>query len=308
MLEERLSSTYSQHNFGNYGSHATRPSSNIYPSIPQNIAGGHGPAESFYTGVSTAPSDVYGYSGSRQDSYAPARSTYATYDRNMSMNAPSTEPGTSSSYSHPQQGTYDQQWAPGYQSYPPTQRQDSQNFSESKGQAYNNQSTPLPSPMPAPSAHPPHQIPMSPVQSVTSYYEEPQSTASSYQQQPQQSTNSTYPGSQPSPEQYHQNLPQQPPFLPQPSYQPPPIPQTLPPPSQQPQQQQQQQQHQQHQAPTSMQPYWQQPQFSQPSQSRPTPQPNIPYPTMNNYTQESFPSAPNHQPQPMPVEEALIEL
>ena len=298
MLEERLSNTYSQHNLGNYGSHAPRPSSNIYPSIPPNIASGHGPAESFYTGNSIASADGYVYSGPKQDSYAATHAAYAPYDRNIPLNAPTTGPGPSSYYSNPQQGNYDQQRAPEYQAYPqsPVQRRDSQYLPESKGQAYN-QNAPLPSPMPTSSAHPSNQMPMSPVQSVASYYEEPQSTVSSYQQQSQQSTNATYTRSQSSPEQYHQNLPQHQPIPQQPSYQLPLTQHSGPPPSQQ-----------QQQIPPPMQPYWQQPQFSQQPQSQPPPQSNVPYPTMNNYTQESFPPAPNHQPQPMPVEEALIEL
>lgn len=37
-------------------------------------------------------------------------------------------------------------------------------------------------------------------------------------------------------------------------------------------------------------------------------QPSLSYPSMTSYTQASFPSAPQHQPLPKPVEESLIEL
>lgn len=108
---------------------------------------------------------------------------------------------------------------------------------------------------------------------AAAYYNQSQPQMSPPQSYPQQQVSHTNYALAPSPEQSHPSLPQQ-----QQIY--PPQQHALPPP--QPQQQQ---------------PYWQQPQSY-----------NAPYPSMNAYTQDSFPAAPNHQPQPKQVEEQLIEL
>ena len=63
------------------------------------------------------------------------------------------------------------------------------------------------------------------------------------------------------------------------------------------------------QPPTPLQPYA--PQQAYQPQATPQQAPysqQIPQPTMPSYNQDHFPSAPNHQPQPKLVEEALIEL
>ncbi|CAD6568351.1 MAG: Vacuolar protein-sorting-associated protein 27 [Alectoria sarmentosa] len=107
---------------------------------------------------------------------------------------------------------------------------------------------------------------------AVAFYNQIQPQISPPQSYPQQKANHNNYASAPSPEQSHASLPQQ---------------QHAPPP--QPQQQ----------------PYWQQQRLPplQPPQSY-----NAPYPSMNAYTQDSFPAAPSHQPQPKQVEEQLIEL
>ncbi|PGH27698.1 hypothetical protein AJ80_00485 [Polytolypa hystricis UAMH7299] len=55
MLEERLSNTYSQHTIGGYGAiPPPQSAASVYPSMPPNVAGGPGGAESFYYGTAQA--------------------------------------------------------------------------------------------------------------------------------------------------------------------------------------------------------------------------------------------------------------
>jgi growth factor-regulated tyrosine kinase substrate len=54
--------------------------------------------------------------------------------------------------------------------------------------------------------------------------------------------------------------------------------------------------------------YWQQQQASVQQQFQQPRQSDVPYPSFGTYTQESFPAAPHHQPQPKAVEESLIDL
>jgi len=115
---------------------------------------------------------------------------------------------------------------------------------------------------------------------VAAYYNNSQPQISPPQPYQQQRLDHNY-GSAPSPEQPAQTLPQQ-----QHSYQAPVAQQYVTP---QPQQQ----------------PYWQQQQAAPPPQQqnhRAPYQPNI------TYTQDAFPAAPSHQPQPKQAEEQLIEL
>ena len=206
------------------------------------------------------------------DPYAPPQ--YSNYPPPQSQytgrdRAPSN---TSSTYDpRLQHNTQAPQRASSIQSYPrsPNQMQEPSYYPPSQSQ---NHQQYQPSPM-----EPPPQTPVM-EDRAAAYYSQSKPQISPPQSYQQQQVNHNNYASAPSPEQSHPMLPQQ-----QQSY--PPL-QHAP---------QHQQQHS----------YWQQ-------QQTPTMQPpqnyNASYPAMNSYTQDSFPAAPNHQPQPKQVEEQLIEL
>ena len=157
---------------------------------------------------------------------------------------------------------------------------------------------------------PPSQTYANPQQPVSPYV---QNQANFHQQQQGLPTPFNQP---PSPGAYHQAPPMQQNQAPQPPYNQPPSPQAYhqPPPTQQQQQQQQQ-------PPPQSYPQMalqQAPQQHQPASSYPPVQQEqkstVPYPTFNNYTSAQYPAAPTHepampaQPQPLAVEESLIDL
>ena len=305
MLEERLSHTYGQHSSGGYASHPPRSSSNIYPTISSNIAGGAGGAESFYTGNAPASSGGYGYSNPSYDNYQSIRSPEPAYGRGPAiqqgqrMSAPSQTPN---------QSTYMPQRASSFQNYPqtPTQRTDGAYFPESQPQGYSSQAPPAQQPTQGPQQYSNSQQPVSPIResdSAVAFYQENQKPNASSYPFSQPPMDQAFISPNPSSDQYQQQPPssQYPPQ--QPTY-----------PASQPQQiyaqqlPQQQYPIQNHQAPPApQQDYTQQPQSVPQTQSLPHQQSNIPYGSTNQYTQESFPAAPHHNPQPK-VEESLIEL
>jgi hepatocyte growth factor-regulated tyrosine kinase substrate len=269
MLEERLSHTYGQHNLG-YGASAARPTSGMYPSLSQPQTG-PSQVENFYTGnaAPSAPAD-----------YGPPKSGYEPYQQ-PSGPAYGIAPG----YDRNQPpNTYTPQRTSSIQSYPSIDSQ--------RNETYNQEQTP--SAYQAPSmqqTQPPivqgyNQPPMSPVSEVASYYHEPKQN---FQQPIQSPPEQTPVPTQSSPVMYHQQPPTQPPNqLPQQQQQQPPT-------QQYPQQSYSQNQPQN---------YWQPQQatgYSQQS-TQPTAFASAQFPS------QSFPVAPTHQPQPKPVEEALIEL
>ncbi|MCJ1430921.1 Vacuolar protein-sorting-associated protein 27, partial [Xylographa pallens] len=302
MLEERLSHTYGQHSLGGYGAIPSRSSSNMYPSISSHAPNGPTGAESYYTGNTSAPPEGYGY----------PRSPSMTYDRGPPVNAmnygsampPAAQPAQ-------QQRSYPQR-ASSYQTYPqsPAQRTDTAYFQDPSMQGAASQGPPSQQPTQSPQLYSSNPPPVSPGGDPTaSYYHDGGKLNNPTYQQSQAIPEQGYPQSQTvyQPQQY----PQKPPPQAQPTQQQSnqqPLPQQ-PYPAQQPQYQQQYEPP----PPGPQQDYWQQQQQQQnaaAAQPPPLSQPNVPYPTMNaSYSQDAFPTAPTHQPQPKPVvEEALIEL
>jgi growth factor-regulated tyrosine kinase substrate len=264
-------------------------SMNIYPSISSNLPSGHGTAESFYTN----PQEPYGRPQSTYN-YPPPQQ-YPAFDKRASMPGPSypgldqrqdpynqtpVQPQRTGSYQAPAPHQYPQQ----VQGYPPENTQVTPGLVPSQPPSNYVPSEPLASP---------------PVDPNAGFYygtAPPPSQATAPAPQPEQAQPQFAPMQSPS--QSHHVLPvhQSPQlFTRQPSFsQQQPAPQIVPQPQQAPQPQPPQQ------------PYWQSQQPNQvpaPQQSWQTPQ------AYNGYTQDSFPAAPNHAPQPKPVavEESLIE-
>ncbi|KAF2239719.1 ubiquitin binding protein [Viridothelium virens] len=333
MLEDRLSNTYNQHPSRAYAASAysSRPASSMYPSLPTSMPEGPNAAESFYTG-NTMPSAQSTYS-----SYQNPPSPYQSLNKRATIHAGSYNsqpPRSDSQYGQPYDNRFTgptQQQTAG-SAYPQIPEQAPQMDRRRSSQQY----------APQPSAqYPPSQAPTSP---TAAYYygdQAPQSLEPQPQAPGPQATPTPIPNGQPliqqpsSPEQFHHvqppaQHPQQAQFAPQ---------QQPPPQQQHPYLQSQPPQHQQPSAPPSQyisspphldhseqtpQQFYQQPQPQQqapPPQSQPQQAPPQQPPQWQalpaaqvqpsygqQYTQDSFPSAPQHQPQVKAVEEALIEL
>ena len=269
MLEDRLSNTYSQHNLGGYRSHAP-PSSSMYPSIPSEPAGGQGGAESYYDLNQPPQAETYQPPQSQYDNYPPPQSQYVQRDR-----APSN---TSSGYERSQYNAQIPHRASSLQNYarPPSQMQDGPYPSSNQLQNYQQyQQSPIDPTPQTPTMH-------NPQDPAVAYYHNSQAQISPPHAYQQQRVDSKY-GSAPSPEQTHQGLTQQQPTYPGLSLQ-------------------------QSAAPAQLQQkYWQQPQAAPPPQQQQQSY-AAPYQPVNSYSQDSFPMAPSHQPQPKQQEEQLIEL
>lgn len=270
MLEDRLSNTYNQHNINGYNLPPQRASSGVYPSIPMNPPNTSGPAESYYTGNTQS----YGRPHSAYD-YAPARQ-HSTFDKRASVASPVYSPQLQRSYAEsiPNDPT-GAQWQPS--AGPSNQYTQSRTpqFPESNQipQGY----APSP-PQPNPTAQSP--APLTTVEPNTTF----QYATGPPQNDTTQSAEQAQPQSHHIPQQQAQQFPQ--------SYQ---VPQS-------PTQYANQAAHQQQQS--TQVPYWQS-QQTQPQQAW-----QVPGQTYGGYTQDSFPSAPQHVPKPQPVavEESLIEL
>ncbi|KAL8790698.1 MAG: hypothetical protein Q9195_006240 [Heterodermia aff. obscurata] len=277
MLEDRLSHTYSQHAIGGIRSHADQQTPNIYPSIPSEPPGSHESTENYYhvqpgTQVDRYPQLQASFQGNPQ-----WQSSYAQYD---GLQRESSVYGTASNL---HEGTHRFQNLPSTVDPPnlhhwPTPRQDSAYVKDHAPPSYEHQhevSTQLQRQAPS---MPPPQTPVMPQPSGAAvvYYQGSEEQVSPPQLQYQQKQEFNYAPSLPSPEQA----------------------QALPPqhfePGVTPRQQQQ---------PL----HWQQ--SMDPSQkSHGQLQNTLAYNTHPSYTQESFPSAPQHQLQPKAIEESLIEL
>ncbi|ESZ96709.1 hypothetical protein SBOR_2907 [Sclerotinia borealis F-4128] len=280
MLEERLSNTYKQHSIGGYTLPQQGATPSMYPSIPSNALNGGGGAESFYTG------------STQREPYAPPQSTYS-YHSGQQQHPIYNKRASVSDISYPSPDQRNETFAQqqGHQ----VQRQHTGNWQTSDlAPQYSAQSTPY-SPQQqhqppvqaqaspgVPSQPPVNFVPLEPINKASAdtntaaYY----STAIPHQSQtaldqvkPQYSVQSPpqYPHA-PSPQQFtHQpSNPQEPSYS----------------------------------TPQQQPPYWQsQQQAPIPQQSWPTPVSNY-----NGYSQESFPSAPQHAPQAKVMEESLIDL
>ncbi|KAK6073902.1 Vacuolar protein sorting-associated protein 27 [Seiridium cupressi] len=277
MLEDRLSKTYSQHTVGGYNLPASRQSTGPYPSMHRNVPSASGPAESFYTGEQPAhypPPQHY-----PQPAQTP-QPQYPDYAKRASMSMP-----PNSQYPQ-QQAQRSESWqtqapsapapypGPGYAPSEPHIHAGHQPQSASQ-----NQTPRAPEPVGTPAADP----------NAAFYYNNPQQIQG--RQTPSiagDPASSPYPNLQQPVNYNRQSVPPTPASV---STQPVPQ-QHQQQPSQPPQQYQQQ-------------PYWQQPQHTghQP-QTYPAGQSTY----QPGYTQESFPSAPQHAPQQPVVEESLIDL
>ena len=285
MLEERLSNTYSQHTISGYNLPGQRHPSNIYPSIPSNLPSGPGGPESFYTGnvpqePHGRPQSTYSYGTPQQypnyekRTSVPAPPHIAPDQRNIKHNQIPSQPQRSGSYSIPT--PYPQQFSaptlePQEPAYGPTKSQQPPNFVSSETVI----------------------IPSADTNASFYYGNAPQNQQSPPHQGLQEQIQTPYTNIQ-SPPQHHQLLH--------------PVQSSQQSTNQQPQSVSQQPlpQFNQPQQVPPQQTYWQtQPQHSMPPQNwhQATP------PQQASYTQDSFPTAPQHapQPQPVPVEESLIE-
>ncbi|KAL2143951.1 hypothetical protein VTI28DRAFT_9781 [Corynascus sepedonium] len=293
MLEERLSKAYGQHSIGGYNLPPPRQPSGPYPSLQPSAPSTAGPAESFYTGEQQQD---YSRPATQASYPHPTPAQYGTYDKRGSVAGPSSNqyppqqmPQHTGSWGPPPPGQqYGQQ--PNYPPNEPPQTSQSQQAS-AQGQlsappASNDSVGTTPTADPSASFY---------------FNSQPQ------QQQPQQAPNSPpdptmspYPNLSQPMHSYQPSLPQTPASIPAQLSQP-----------QQPQQpqptQQTNQPQQAHQAPSQpQQPYWQH-SAAQQTQLPPVWQapPNAAY---TGYTQEAFPSAPQHAPKQPAVEESLIDL
>ena len=299
MLEERLSHTYGQHNLGaGYGAQHSRPTSSMYPSLPSGmppgLQNGASGAESFYTG---RPPPV-------PESYSQTPVPYGQHPQTVQPSQyDNPAPALPQNVSHPQgyqQAPAYPQRAPSFQGYAstPSQKSEASYSQESPNKAAQPQVSPLNAQPSNPSFYNANPAVASPATDPAQYYQGPSRQSTLYTQgYPQEQPQAT---PQPLPEQYPQLTPvqqQAPSLAAQPSYAPPQqIPSTQAPP---------QQGYQPTSNPNSN--YWQ-PQVQSAFQGHAPSNPPPASASASSYTQSSFPMVPSHQPQPKPVEEALIEL
>ncbi|KAL9589185.1 MAG: hypothetical protein Q9203_002013 [Teloschistes exilis] len=305
MLEDRLSSTYSQHTLGGYRSQNQQSSSNMYPSIRADMHGHHGGAENYYNISGPPQAAMYPSLQSNPSQQPQQQPSYNQQDR-----GPGDFYGTGPSPQAPwpQENGQDPYRAPSIQSYPqtPQQQKATAYYNESQAQPYQQAQDPRMLSQVSPTAYEP--APQTPHmshadQQASSYYQPsaPDVSPSQPYLPSQHTSDSNYAPSLPSPAQtqHIQHQPSQ-----QQSYLPP---QNILPP-QQPFPSQGAQQSvgppQSHISQGS----WQQTPNQAPQLTPAVQQSNTPYSNMHSYTAAAFPSAPQHQPQPKMVEESLIEL
>ncbi|RYP76269.1 hypothetical protein DL771_001888 [Monosporascus sp. 5C6A] len=283
MLEERLSKAYSQHGIGGYSLPPPRQPSGPYPSI--HSTAGPGPAESFYT---SDPQPQYDRTPTGQPyghhSQPAPQPQYANYDKRGSISS-------SSQYPHP------------------PQRTDSWQTQAPSGPAqYPNSTNYAPTEPSTPASHAPRAMhqnqpsrapelggPSAPDPNAAYYYNTHRNPDGQAPSGPVESAASPYPNLQQSANYNQQSVPPTPAS----------VPAQLSQPSQPPQQYASSTQHPQ-------QPYWQQQQQPPPQQPQHTGHTHQAYqatgPGYSNFSQDSFPSVPQHAP-PKPVaEESLIDL
>ncbi|KAI9778308.1 MAG: Vacuolar protein-sorting-associated protein 27 [Candelina submexicana] len=314
MLEERLSHTYKQHTLNGYGapSSVQRPTSNIYPSIPPTIPNGRGVSESYYTGNVASGQAPYSRPHSTFEPSKAPQSPYSTHNNRTPTAQTNFTEGSSSDYQRIPQNVHSYQQSPDLRfptQNPPNQRR------KIMAQVPPPQATQYP---PSPASHMESHPALSQASSepishqtlVQSSGENPaldpaaafyygnvgndhhQGSETQHRQPSEHMPEAQYTSHPVSPLQ--QRYPIQPPGQAQPT----------------PQQKQRFYWQQQQQQPSQeQQSHQQQPRQQHPNQQWQQPQQvTAPYPTFDGYTPESFPSAPQHQPQPKVVEESLIDL
>ncbi|KAF7559827.1 hypothetical protein G7046_g4339 [Stylonectria norvegica] len=304
MLEERLSKAYSQQSLGGYNLPPARQSA--YPSIPSHMASSSGGAESYYTGQQRASYQAPPQNQPYQQ-LPPSQSQYAPY----------------ASVPEPQHGQYPPQQqlqrTESWQNRAPSAPQDPYQYQPpAQDPAQHMQAPPEPYQYQAQPPDPAQQM-QTPQQSVASPSNDPNASYYATPQQPSLAPSAPGPASDPAQSPYpnlQQSLQYTPSSVSAPS-QPTPV-QTSAQPVQtqavQPTQQPQPSQPTQQAPPFQQQPYWQpsvplqhqQHPPQQPQQQPQAPQQNWAY---GGYTQDAFPSVPQHEPLKQPAqEEALIEL
>ncbi|KAL8731722.1 MAG: hypothetical protein Q9181_004190 [Wetmoreana brouardii] len=313
MLEDRLSSTYSQHSLGGYRTQSQHPSSNMYPSIPADVDSRHSGAESYCNMNGASHARTY-QASQPSTNYQPQRQPSYTQQDGGPGGFYGVGPPPQAPW--PQQNGPDQYNTPSVQDYPqsPLQQKNAPYYNEAQPQPYQQPQDPRQAP-PVPSAAydaaPQTPLMSHPDQQASSYYQGSAPDVSPPQpyMQSQQGADPSYAPSLPSPERSQHvqaQPPQQQPYIPsavqqnaplpqatpqQPSFTPSVVQRSAPPP----------------QAPLS-QSSWQQASNQTPQPAHAPQQSNVSYPDMYSYTPAAFPSAPQHQPQPKLVEESLIEL
>ncbi|KAI9818891.1 MAG: Vacuolar protein-sorting-associated protein 27 [Pycnora praestabilis] len=297
MLEDRLSSTYSQHSIGGYQGpqNLQRPSSNVYPSIPSAVPNGQGGTESYYTSNAVPAVNHYTHHTSTYGKFQSPQPPYPAYDTRASV--------AHAGYGH---GAPPEPQPLQYNEYPPQHSSNAQTNSISPPSQPQNAAYSMEPPLQ--SANQPRPFHASSQASLVSPSVDPaahfyhnsgggQAPVQQQQQQqrPDQSLDIQYPTQQPSPQLQHSFVQQQQyptERMSQASFPQPQQEQQLAPVSQPPQQQQ---------------PYWHTEESSMPAW-QPSQQIVTSYPASGGYDHESFPSAPQHQPQPKVIEESLIDL
>ena len=303
MLEERLSKTYGQLSIGGYRSNAPHNSSNIYPAILAEPPGGQYGPEDYYGVESSLQNSADYQSGTVSSYYPPSSAPQFPLGRVH----PGSTPGYSAMSPRSQQRSYPNehppQRAPGFQNYVQSASENSgaAYYSEDRREGYQQQQdqTMQPQTSAASSSLGPPTIEPHSHDQAANYYINGQSYAPPTPQRVPPSATPSFNAPPQSPAQ--QNQPQSPTSA-APSFQP--VQQSRTQQLAQPgywSQHSSGQHHLQQQGNSSGQP------LAKPN-IQPNPQPSLSYPTMNSYSQDLFPSAPQHQPQPKVVEESLIEL
>lgn len=287
MLEERLSKAYSQHSIGGYSLPPPRQPPGPYPSMQHPTGPGAGPAENFYTAdprsdYNRTPTGGHPYT--QQHSQAPPQVQYGNYDKRGSV---------SSTSQYPQAPQRTDSWQP--QGPPgPVQYSTPANYAPAEVSPPTRRASTNAQPSRAPELS----GPSAPDPNAAYYYNnaqhgtDPQAPPTG----PSEAAPAPYPNLQQSMNYSQQSIPPTPASIPaQPSQTP--HPQQYAPPGQH-----------------AQQPYWQQQQQQQQPQQQPQltgqiPQPyQAPGPGYTGFSQDPFPSAPQHAP-PQPVaEESLIDL
>jgi growth factor-regulated tyrosine kinase substrate len=274
MLEDRLTSTYSQHSLVGYNiAPSSRQGSSMYPSLPVNAPHAQGATESFYTGHPQTP-DAYSQQQGLHD-YGPS-SPAPNYNTHPRINPQAGYGQAPSEYQYPQRPGGQLQRAPSSQAKDPT---------HSQPQA------PMQTPSDPTSGSPVLQKaghsntgqapgPASNMDPAAAFYYGAQSgeqqAIATPQTTPQYSTQMP-PGQHPQHAPHTQVLQQRSLAIADPPAQHPAPPQA----------------------------HWQRQSSALPQRSASL---ASDYPAQPTYTQDSFPSAPQHQPQPKIVEESLIDL
>ncbi|KAI1632682.1 hypothetical protein F4809DRAFT_626450 [Biscogniauxia mediterranea] len=284
MLEERLSKAYSQHSIGGYNIPPPRQPTGPYPSIGSTAGGAAAPAENFYTNeqqpaLSRAPT-AHQYPSHVQQ--AP-QAQYTSYDRRASASMPTNDQYPQHAIQRSDSWQKQAPSAPQYPSqpnYPPSEHPPPQtnHISHPSPQTPHNRDTET--------ARPAQTDP-----NAAYYYNNsiPNNADLHAPSVPPEANPSPYPVLQQQPNYNVQSVPPTPASAAvQPAQQP----------SQHPQQYQPPQQ--------AQQPYWQQ----QPQHTGSAPQAyQTGAPGYASFSQEAFPSAPQHAlQQPVVVEESLIDL